>query len=174
MAKVAFILGDIFEDSEFQVPYDAVREAGHETLVVGVAAGGTVTSKKGAMVTTPVGIDAVTAADIDALVIPGGYSPDKLRLNPAMVALTREVVTAGKPTAVICHAGWMLAEADVARGRRLTSYASIRTDLVNAGANWVDAELVTDGNLITSRNPGDLPVFTQALLDQLAKVPAAR
>lgn len=174
MAKVAFILADLFEDSEFQVPYDAVRKAGHEALVVGVTAGGTVTGKKGTAVTTPVGIDSVTAADFDALVIPGGYSPDKLRLNPGMVALTREMVTGGKPTAVICHAGWMLAEADVARGRRMTSYAAIRTDMVNAGADWVDAELVTDGNLITSRRPGDLPVFTSALLEQLARIPAGR
>lgn len=174
MAKVAFIIADLFEDSEFQVPYDAVREAGHEALVVGATAGGTVIGKKGATAATPVGIDSVTASDIDALVMPGGYSPDKLRLHPGMVALMREMVTAGKPTAVICHAGWMLAEADVARGRRMTSYAAIRTDLVNAGADWVDSEVVTDGNLITSRHPGDLPAFTRALLEQLARTPAAR
>ena len=104
--------------------------------------------------------------DFDALVIPGGYSPDKLRIND-MVEFTREFVQSGKPVAAICHAGWMLAEADPPRDRRLTSVRNIRTDLVNAGADWVDQEVVVDGNLITSRTPADLRPFCDALLEQL-------
>lgn len=105
--------------------------------------------------------------DFDALVIPGGYSPDKLRINEGMVEFTREFVQSGKPVAAICHAGWMLAEAVVVRDRRLTSVRNIRTDLVNAGADWVDQEVVVDGNLITSRTPADLRPFCDALLEQL-------
>jgi deglycase len=167
MARVAFILDEMFEDSEVTVPYDRVREAGHDAVIVGLAAGKRVTGKKGTEVVTEQAADEVRAADFDALVIPGGYSPDKIRISEAMVALTRDMYQANKPVAAICHAGWMLAEADIARGKTLTSYISIRTDMVNAGANWVDAEVVEEGNLITSRNPGDLPAFCAALLRQL-------
>ena len=167
MARVAFILDEMFEDSEFTVPYDRVREAGHEGVIVGLKAAKRVTGKKGTEVVTEQAADDVRAADFDALVIPGGYSPDKIRISEAMVALTRDMYQANKPVAAICHAGWMLAEADIARGKTLTSYISIRTDMVNAGANWVDAEVVEEGNLITSRNPGDLPAFCAALLRQL-------
>lgn len=167
MARVAFILDEMFEDSEFQVPYDRVREAGHQADIIGLARGKRITGKKGAELTTDKGIDEVGAGDYDALVIPGGYSPDKIRTNQGMVALTREMFEANKPVAAICHAGWMLAEADIIRGKTVTSYESVRTDLRNAGANWVDREVVEEGNLITSRNPGDLPAFCDALLRQL-------
>ncbi|WP_166353802.1 type 1 glutamine amidotransferase domain-containing protein [Phytoactinopolyspora limicola] len=167
MARVAFIVDDVFEDSEFQEPYDHVRDAGHEAVIVGLAAGKEITGKKGSKVTVEKGPDEVTAADIDAVVVPGGYSPDKVRTNAALVALVRQAHEDGKPVAAICHAGWMLAEADILRGRTVTSYHSIRTDLVNAGAHWVDEELVTDGNLITSRTPKDLPAFNAALLAAL-------
>ncbi|MGH3329289.1 MAG: type 1 glutamine amidotransferase domain-containing protein [Streptomycetales bacterium] len=167
MARIAFILDDVFEDSEFQVPYDKVREAGHEAVVVGLQPGKQVTGKKGTEVTVDLGIAQVTPGEFDALVIPGGYSPDKLRVDASMVDLTRRIHEANKPVAAICHAGWMLVEADIARGRTLTSFHSIKTDLVNAGASWVDREVVEDGNLITSRTPRDLPAFTTALLRQL-------
>jgi protease I len=167
MARVAFILDNVFEDSEFKVPYDRVREAGHEAVVVGLAAGKEITGKNGTKITTERGIDEVDPDEFDALVIPGGYSPDKIRTNEGMVALTRRVYEAHKPVAAICHAGWMLAEADIARGRTLTSYYSIKTDLENAGANWVDREVVEDGNLITSRTPDDLPACCDALLRQI-------
>jgi protease I len=167
MAHVAFILDEMFEDSEFQVPYDRVREAGHEAVIVGLEAGKQVTGKKGTAVTAEKGIDEVRADELDALVIPGGYSPDKIRTNERMVALTRDIYAANKPVAAICHAGWMLAEADIIRGKTVTSYYSIKTDLTNAGANWVDQEVVEEGNLITSRHPGDLPAFCDALLRQL-------
>lgn len=167
MAKVAFIVGDMFEDSELEVPYTRVKEAGHEPIVIGVDAGATHEGKRGMVVRTDAAIDEVEAADFAALVIPGGYSPDKIRSNKQMVDLTRAIYEASKPVAAICHAGWMLAEAGIAAGSTLTSYHSIKTDLINAGANWVDQEVVEDVNLITSRRPDDLDAFTKALLAQL-------
>src|SRR5512132_2311543 len=134
MARVALILDELFEDSEFQVPYDRVRDAGHEPVIVGLQAGKQVTGKQGAPVTIERGIDEVGADQFDALVIPGGYSPDKIRTSPGMVALTRDMHQALKPVAAICHAGWMPAEADIIRGKTVTSYHSIKTDLRNAGA----------------------------------------
>ncbi len=169
MANVAFLVDEIFEDSEFQDPYDAVRKAGHQAAVVGRSKGTEVTGKKGTKVTIEKASNEVSADDFDAVVIPGGYSPDKVRTDEKLVALVREAAESGKPVAAICHAGWVLAEADVVRGKTLTSYHSIRTDLVNAGATWVDKEVVEDGNLITSRRPGDLPAFCEALLRQLAQ-----
>jgi len=168
MARVAFIVDEMFEDSEFRVPYDRLRTAGHEVAIIGREAGKQLQGKKGKeTIKIERSISEVSADAFDALVIPGGYSPDKLRLDPKMVALTRDIFKAGKPLAAICHAGWMLAEADVARGRTVTSWPSIKTDLINAGARWVDRELVEDGNLITSRKPDDLPAFTEAILRQL-------
>jgi protease I len=164
---VAFIVDQLFEDSEFQVPYERVREAGHEAVIIGLEADKKLKGKKGAQVTTQIAAQDVSAEDFDALVIPGGYSPDHLRIDPNMVELTREMFEAGKPVAAICHAGWMLVEADIATGRTVTSWPSVKTDLVNAGANWVDREVVQDENLITSRKPDDLPAFTDALLEQL-------
>ena len=108
-------------------------------------------------------------ADYDALVLPGGVAnPDALRLDGDAVGFVRDFVGTGKPVAAICHAPWTLVEAGVLQGRTLTSWASLRTDITNAGATWVDQQVVKDGNLITSRNPGDLPAFTKALLDALA------
>lgn len=166
--KVAFILDEMFEDSEFKVPYERVKEAGHEPVIVGLEAGKTVDGKKGEeTITIEKSIDEVSASDFDALVIPGGYSPDKIRTNAKMVELTRDIAGDEKPVAAICHAGWMLAEADVIRGKTVTSWPSIKTDLINAGAEWVDQEVVEDGNIITSRKPDDLEAFSKALLVQL-------
>jgi protease I len=137
-------------------------------VIVGLKAGKTLEGKKGKETfVTERGIVQVTPEEFDALVIPGGYSPDKLRVSAEMVALVRELVSAGKPVAAVCHAPWMLAEAEVIRGKTVTSWPSIKTDLVNAGARWVDQEVVEEGNLITSRNPGDLEAFSEALLRQI-------
>ncbi len=166
--KVAFIMDDMFEDSEFRVPFDRVKEAGHEPVIVGLESGKKVTGKNGGeTVTIEKSIDEVNPEQFDALVIPGGYSPDKIRTNDKMVALTRSIAGDEKPVAAICHAGWMLAEADVVRGKTVTSWPSIKTDLVNAGAEWVDQEVAEDGNIITSRKPDDLEAFSKALLVQL-------
>ena len=167
MAHVAFVLADDFEDSEFQVPYDRIREAGHDVTVVGTEQG-KVTGKKGSVTQA---IDAtpgdVSADAFDALVVPGGYSPDKLRSDPHLVHFVAGFTSSSKPVAFICHAGSLLIETGALDGKRVTSWPSIKTDLVNAGAQWVDEEVVEDGNLISSRNPGDLDAFTAAILQRL-------
>ena len=168
MAKVAFLLADDFEDAEFRVPYDRIRDAGHEITVIGPEAGKEVAGKKGEETFKPeVSSDQVNAADFDALVIPGGYAPDKLRTDEGVVKFVQGVFGADKPVAAICHAGSLLVEADAVQGRTVTSWPSVRTDLVNAGAEWVDREVVEDGNLITARKPDDLDAFTAAILDRL-------
>jgi protease I len=168
MAKVAFIVDEMYEDSEFRVPYERVKDAGHEAVIVGLEAGKTITGKKGKdTLTTDVAVGDVSSDEFDALVIPGGYSPDKIRLDQGMVAFTKTIANSDKPVAAICHAGWMLAEADLIRGKTVTSWPSVKTDLINAGANWVDQEVVEDGNIITSRKPDDLEAFTKTLLAQI-------
>ena len=168
MAKIAFILDEMFEDSEFRVPYERAKEAGHEPVIVGLESGKEFAGKKGKeRIKAEAAVGDVNAEDFGALVIPGGYSPDKIRTDEKMVELTREMYEAGKPVAAICHAGWMLAEAKIVADKTVTSWPSIKTDLINAGANWVDQEVVEDGNLITSRKPDDLEAFSKALLAQV-------
>lgn len=168
MANVAFVLADDFEDSEFKVPYDRIRDAGHQVTVIGAEAGKTLKGKKGKETFTPQKTaDQVDPRAFDALVIPGGYSPDKLRTDAGIVKLVTGMWDDDKVVAAICHAGSLLIEADVVDGRRVTSWPSIRTDLENAGAEWVDEEVVVDNNLITSRKPDDLDAFTKAILDRL-------
>ena len=111
-------------------------------------------------------------SDFDAVIVPGGYAPDYMRRTPAMVSFVRAAFDAGKVVAAICHTGWMLCSADVLRGKRATSYFSIRTDMENAGAIWVDEEVVRDGNLITSRQPEDLPAFCREIIGALVREPA--
>lgn len=169
MARIAFVLAGDFEDAEFTHPYDAANGAGHDTVVIGTEAGTKLTGKRGdATIGVDTTVDEVRVDDFDALVIPGGYSPDKLRMHDGMVRFTRAFVESGKPVAAICHAGQLLVEAGVVEGRRMTSWPSVRTELELAGANWVDQQVVEDGNLITSRNPNDLDAFTSALLDRVA------
>jgi protease I len=169
MGRVAMIVDELFEDSELRVPYDRLKAAGHEVVIVGKERKKRISGKRGKeTVTTEQAIDDVSASQFDALVIPGGYSPDHLRTDRKMVALTRDVFRAGKPVAAVCHAGWMLVEADIADGHTVTSSPAIKTDMMNAGARWVDREVVEDGNLITSRKPDDLPAFSDAILRQLA------
>ncbi len=175
MARIAFIVDDVFEDSELRVPYDRLREAGHEVVIVGLEQGRKLEGKqKKEKVTVERAAKDVRAEEFAALVIPGGYSPDHLRTSLDMVRLTRDMFVAGKPVAAVCHGPWMLVEADAIDGRTVTSWPSLKTDLINAGARWVDREVVEDGNIITSRNPGDLAAFSAAILRQLDRAAEAR
>jgi len=168
MSKVAVIITDMFEDSEYTEPVEAFEKAGHQVVHVGLEAGSTVRGKKD---NTPVIIDrAVKDADVhefDALLIPGGYSPDKIRVDENAVRFAGDFVKSGKPVFAICHAAQLLITADVLRGKTMTGYKSVIQDIKNAGAEFVDREVVVDDNLVSSRNPGDLPAFISASLDML-------
>ncbi|MFO7554978.1 MAG: type 1 glutamine amidotransferase domain-containing protein [Desulfobacterales bacterium] len=168
MSKIAVIITDLFEDSEYTEPAEAFKKAGHELIHVGLEEGKTVKGKKEE---TPVKIDEavknVSVADFDALLIPGGYSPDKIRVDQDAVQFTKEFVQSGKPVFLICHAAQLLITADVLRGRKVTGYTSIVQDIKNAGAEYFDQEVVEDGNLISSRHPGDLPKFIETSLKKL-------
>jgi protease I len=168
MSHVAFLIADGFEDFEFQRPFEAVRNAGHRATVIGSESGASCGGKRGsATATAELASADARSQDFDAVMVPGGHAPDRLRTDPDMVRLVREMNDADKPVAAICHAASLLIEAAIVSGRTLTSWPSVKTDVVNAGGNWVDRELVEDGNLITSRRPDDLDVFCRALLQRL-------
>ena len=174
MARIAFVLGEDFEDSEFRKPYDALRSAGHDLTIVGAKAGEVVHGKQGREeVEIEAGAAASDPRSFDALVIPGGYSPDHLRTDAQVVRFVQGFVRDDKLVAAVCHGPQLLIEADAVEGKTLTSWPSVHTDLVNAGARWIDREVVTDGNLITSRKPADLDAFSRAILERLAAHPAA-
>jgi protease I len=165
--KVLLLAADLFEDMELLYPLYRLRE---EDVVVTVAGlnDHPVMGKKGH---GPVSVDTVVeglaAQDFDGLVIPGGYAPDKLRRSPAVLGLVRDFDEAGKPIAFICHAGWVPISAKILKGRRATSVAAIRDDMINAGTDWVDDATVVDGNLISARTPDDLGPWMKALLQAL-------
>lgn len=162
--KIAILIEEMFNVFEFWYPYYRLKEAGAEVVVVGSGRTDVFTGKPGTECKADTSADLVTAADFDGLVIPGGYAPDMMRRYPAMVNLVKEISDAGKPVAAICHAGWMLASAGIIEGKELTSFFAVKDDMVNAGARWVDQEVVVDGNLITSRTPDDLPAFMKAFI----------
>ena len=170
MSKIAFVLGDEFEDTEFRVPYDAVREAGHEVVVVGTRKGESLDGHKHE---EHVDVERAAAdedpASYDAVVIPGGHSPDHLRLDANVVSFVKRAIAAGMPIAAICHGPQLLVEADAGwlRGKQITSWPSVHKELELAGANWVDQEVAIDGELITSRNPHDAPAFAHAIVEHL-------
>jgi protease I len=166
--KVFILVETIYNDLEFWYPYYRLKEAGAEVIVVGPMGGMVYNGKAGLPVKADAGMADVTAGDCDGLIIPGGYAPDHMRRHPQMVQLVRDCVESGKIVAAICHAGWMLASADVLHGRTVTSFFAIRDDLVHAGATFVDQEVVVDGNIITSRTPDDLPPFMRAIISALA------
>lgn len=168
MSRIAVIITDMFEDSEYTEPAEAFRSAGHELIHIGLEAGKTVYGKKEK---TPVAIDKsvgeISIDDFDALLIPGGYSPDQLRVDEGAVRFAGDFVRSGKPVFAICHAPQLLITADVLRGRRITGYTSIVQDIKNAGAEFLNREVVEDGHLVSSRNPDDLPAFIQTSLRHL-------
>jgi protease I len=170
--KVAMLVATGFEQVELTEPRKALLDAGAQVDIVSLkkdAVRAWNHKDWGEEFDVDQHIDAVKVQDYDALVLPGGVmNPDYLRLDPRAVDFVGEFARAGKPVAAICHAPWMLIEADVVRGRRLASYPSLRTDLVNAGARWIDEPVVVDRNLITSRRPDDLPAFCKALIASLS------
>jgi protease I len=168
MAKIAIPVGDDFEDSEFTVSCDRLREAGHHVTVFGSKAGEVFAGKR-RQATARIEKSArdIDPASFDALVIPGGHSPDKLRLDEDVVSFVKRFAETGKPIAAVCHGPQLLIEAGVVSGRTLTSWPSVRKDLENAGARWQDAEVVEDDNLITSRKPEDMDAFCSAILQRL-------
>jgi protease I len=165
--KVAILAENDYEDMELQYPLYRMKEEGAQVTVVGTGSAETYKGKYGLPVKADKSAEQVKADDFDGVIIPGGYSPDHMRRHPSMVKLVREAHEQGKVVAAICHAGWMLASANIVRGKTVTSFRSIKDDMVNAGANWVDREVVRDGMLITSRMPADLPAFMRTTVAAL-------
>jgi|SRR5712671_2710115 len=167
--RIAIFVENDFEDSELTGPRDALRAAGATVVIVGPTAPADFKGKKlGTVVASELAAGAAKANDFDALVIPGGYAPDKMRMRHAMVDFTREMVEAGKPVAAICHAASLLISANAVRGKTLTCWPSIAIDVKNAGGMYVDKPVVEDGNIITSRKPDDIPVFNDAIIRAVA------
>lgn len=166
--RVALLVEEDFEDRELTGPRDTLRAAGVDVTIVGPQAGQSYRGKRGeATVTADIAAGAARAADFDAIVIPGGYAPDRMRLRHAMVDLVRDAVEAGKPVAAICHGPQLLISARALRGRTVTCWPSIAIDVKNAGGLYVDRPVVEDGNLITSRKPDDVAAFANAILKAL-------
>ncbi len=171
--RIACVLDGGFEDSEFQKPYDGLRQAGHEVVVIGLKAGDELAGKAGQVTTrSDESFDDVRPEDFDALLIPGGYSPDHLRADRRAVEFTRAFAAAGKPILAVCHGPQLLSTADAINGRRLTAWQTIQDDLRRMGENVVDEEVVVDSNLVTSRKPDDLEAFTRESITLLARMPA--
>jgi protease I len=171
--RVAALVADGFEQVELIEPKRALEAAGAKVEVISPEQGrarGWNHTDWGTDVTVDESLESAQASDYDALLLPGGVmSPDHLRMNPKAVAFVRAMVESGKPVAAICHGPWTLVEADCVRGYRVTSYPSIRTDLKNAGASWVDEEVVTDRGLVTSRKPDDIPAFNRKMIEEFAE-----
>jgi len=171
--RVAILVEDGFEDRELTGPRDALAAAGATVTIVGPTAGVEFHGKRGdAAVTSQLAAGSARMSDFDALVIPGGYAPDKMRMRHAMVDLAREAMDSGKPVAAICHGPQLLISANVLRGRTLTCWPSIAIDVKNAGGLYVDKPVVEDANLITSRKPDDVPMFSEAIIRALSRVHA--
>jgi len=171
--KVAILVVDGFEQIELTAPREALEEAGAETDIVSPAEGkvrGWNETKWGKKVKVDVPLEEAEPAEYDALLLPGGVmNPDKLRMNEKAVQFVKAFFDANKPVAAICHGPWTLIEAGVVKGRLLTSYQSIQTDLRNAGAEWVDEEVVVDNGLVTSRRPDDIPAFNRKMIEEFAE-----
>jgi protease I len=173
-AQVAVLAENQYQELELWYPLLRLREAGCNVFTVAPSADALYGSKLGYPVKADLAITEVDASQIDALVIPGGFAPENFRRTPAIVNLVRKVHDQGSLVAAICHAGWMLASAGLARDRNVTCVAIIKDDVINAGGKYVDQPVVRDGNLITSRLPGDLPVFCKAIVEYLEENPSKR
>jgi len=165
--KVLIFAADQFEDTELVYPKIRLTEAGAKVTVAGSKQGETYKGKHGLPITADIAFDKVKVKDYDALIIPGGYAPDKLRKIQKVLEITKEFNDKEKLIAFICHAGWVPISAKIVKGMKCTSFDSIKDDLINAGAKWVDQEVVIDKNIISSRNPNDLPAFCKAIIKYL-------
>ena len=166
--RIAIFIEDLYNEFEFWYPYYRMKEAGAKVSVIGTGAKEYHT-KIGLPAPGGTPAEAVSAADFDAVIVPGGYAPDRLRRHPAVLKLVRDCFDQGKIVAAICHAGWVLASAGVLKGKTATCVSAIKDDVSNAGAKYVDQEVVRDGNLITSRTPDDLPAFCREIITALSK-----
>lgn len=170
---VAILATDGFEQSELEEPLDALQNAGARVSVVSLKSGtilGMEHTEKGQPIEVTLTLKEANPENFDALVIPGGlYNPDTLRSTPDAVEFVKAFARAGKPIAAICHGPWLLVEADLVRGRTLTSWPAIQTDIRNAGGDWVDEEVVVDNGLVTSRKPADLPAFNRKMIEEIAE-----
>lgn len=168
--KRAIVLAeDRYQVLELWYSQIRLREAGADVIVVAPEKGRTYLSGHGYEVKSDAAAKDINVRDYDAVIIPGGYAPDLMRRNPVMVGMVKDAYGQGKVVAAICHAGWMLASAGIVRGKRLTSYFSIKDDMINAGAIWVDEPVVRDGQLITSRKPEDLPFFCREIIAAMSQ-----
>jgi protease I len=166
--RIAILVEQDFEDSELVEPLRAMKDAGAKVVIVGSGSQESYQGKRGtATIRVDVTADKVSAEDFDAVIVPGGYAADKMRLHQPMIDLVKEAHDHGKVVAAICHGPQLLISANIVKGRRVTSWPSVAVDLTNAGAAWVDKPLVQDGNLITSRKPADLPRFNKAIIEAL-------
>jgi protease I len=166
--RIAILAEQDFEDVELMEPLKAMKEAGAQIFIVGSGSQTSYQGKRGkATIKVDIDADKVRAEDFDAVIIPGGYAPDKMRLHQSMIDLVRKAHDLGRVIAAVCHGPQLLISAGIVSGRRLTSWPSVAIDLKNAGAIWVDEPLVKDGNIITSRRPSDLPVFNRAIIQAL-------
>jgi protease I len=166
--RIAILAEENFEDSELTEPLRAIKDAGARVLIVGSGSKKIYKGKRSlAEVAVDTTADKVEASQFDAIIVPGGYAPDKMRLHQPMVDLVRKAHAEGKIIAAVCHGPQLLISADIVKGRRVTSWPSIAVDLKNAGAIWVDEPTVRDGNIITARKPADLPKFNKAIIEAL-------
>lgn len=161
------LIADDYQELEVWYPILRLREAGWQVTTVGVESKRSYLGKHGYPIEVDASVESLAAKSFDVVIVPGGWAPDKIRRSGAALDLVRQLFSAEKTVAAICHGGWVLASAGVAKGRRCTSAAAIRDDLVNAGAKWEDEEVVIDGRLITSRKPDDLPAFCRAILESV-------
>jgi protease I len=169
MKPIVALVDDIYEDLELWYPRLRLEEEGWKVVVAGPEARKVYAGKHGYPCRSDIAFADLAAADYEALLVPGGFAPDKIRRDSRVLALVREMHSSSRLIGFICHAGWVLVSAGILRGRRATSTVGIRDDMVNAGAVWVDEPLVVDGNLVSSRTPADLPVFAKGLVDWLAR-----
>jgi protease I len=165
--KIAILVDESYQVLEVWYPYYRLREEGFEVVTVGNGTRDTFPSKEGYPCKVDKSINDIKAADFDAVVIPGGWAPDFLRRHARIVQFVKDLNAAGKVVAAICHGGWMLVSADCVRGKKATCFMSVKDDIIAAGAKYIDAETVVDGNLVTARKPDDLPAFVREIIRKL-------